>query len=85
MGGNRKGTECTDDMSSLLRMDVSDVRIKDEFTVPDESRIFEFADLFTVLPWMEMGFNPGFGVLKTSSFVFFPPHSDGNICRCTIV
>lgn len=37
------------------------MRIKDEFTVPDESRIFEFADLFTVLPRMEMGFNPGFG------------------------
>lgn len=69
MGGN-EGTECTDNASSLLRMDISDVRIKDEFTVP-ESRIFEFADLFTVLPLMEMGFNPGFGVLKTSSFVLF--------------
>lgn len=56
MGGNGKATECTDNMLSLLRMDISDVRIKDEFTVPDESRIFEFADLFTVLPWMETGF-----------------------------
>lgn len=61
VGGNGKGTGCTDNMSSLLRMDIGDVRIKDEFTVPDESRIFEFADLFTVLPRMEMGFNPGFG------------------------
>lgn len=72
MGGNRKGTECTDNMLSLLRVDINDVRIKDEFTVPDESRIFEFADLFTVLPWMEMGFNPGFGVFKDQLFCFFP-------------
>ncbi len=75
-GGKRHWSKFTDNMESLLGsfMHTSDVLIKTQFTVYDESKIFEAAHLFNYLAMDGGGFSPVWGVF----FLFCPRSAAGN-------